>query len=498
LELQFTIRPCTFLELAVQEVQTGEQTQELRLSDGMPDVGRIVGAWGQPIFRGKEWNSDSIGFSAGMMVWVLYAPEDGSEERVISSWLPLHLRWDLPDNTAEGKIRVMCLPRLVDARSVSPRKILVRAGMSALAEAYVPKTMSLCQPPEEEGEVELLRNRYPLRLRKEAGEKAFLLDEALSLPDSAPKAEKIVYCTLEPRLQDCRVLGDKLVFRGSGKLHMLYRSDAGQLHGWDFDIPFSQMAELEMAHSADAQGDIRFGVTSLEPELEENGRLRLKSGVLGQYAVSDREMVEVAEDAYRPGSQLELQREMLQLPALLENRRENIYAEQTIQADANVVADAQFLPDFPRQRRTDGGMEMTYPGTFQVLYYGEDGILRSGTARWEGQQQLPADEEADITAMPRYAEPSAAAGSGQITARAEMPMDVGTTGRQQIPMVTGLRETGRIAPDPQRPSLILQRSGGESLWDLAKQNGSTMAAIRSANALQEEPEEDRMLLIPVV
>lgn len=498
MELQFGVQSCTCLEPVVQEVQTGEQTQELRLSEGMPDVGRIIGAWGQPIFRGKEWNAGSIGFSSGMMVWVLYAPENGSGERVISTWLPFHTRWDLPEDVPEGKIRVLCLPRLVDARSVSPRKILVRAGMSFAAEAFVSRTMLLATPPEGESDVEVLRSRYPVRLRREAGEKSFLLDEVLSLPDSAPKAEQLIYCTLEPRLQECRVLGNKLVFRGNGKLHTLYRSDSGQLHSWDFDLPFSQLEELEDTYGSDAQGDIRFGVTSLEPELEQGGSLRLKAGVLAQYCLTDREVMEVAEDAYSPSAQLEIDRDTLQLPALLENRRENLFGEQTLQADANVVADARFLPDFPRERRTDGATDLIYPGTFQVLYYGEDGILRSATARWEGEQQLPADNQVDISAVPRYSDATADAVSGRITAKAEMPVEITAAVTQRIPMVTGLQETGQKTLDPERPSLILQRSGGKSLWELAKQNGSTMAAIRTANGLQEDPEPDRMLLIPVL
>ena len=53
-------------------------------------------------------------------------------------------------------------------------------------------------------------------------------------------------------------------------------------------------------------------------------------------------------------------------------------------------------------------------------------------------------------------------------------------------------------PDPGRPSLILRRAGEGSLWDLAKASGSTVSAIRSANGLEEEPLDDRLLLIPVI
>ena len=89
-------------------------------------------------------------------------------------------------------------------------------------------------------------------------------------------------------------------------------------------------------------------------------------------------------------------------------------------------------------------------------------------------------------------------GSGQITVNGNLSTDLTTTVHQQIPMVTGL-ELGELRqPDPVRPSLILRRAGGSRLWDIAKENGSSMDAIRRANGLQEEPAPDRMLLIPVL
>ena len=53
-------------------------------------------------------------------------------------------------------------------------------------------------------------------------------------------------------------------------------------------------------------------------------------------------------------------------------------------------------------------------------------------------------------------------------------------------------------PDPQRPSLILRRAGENSLWELAKENGSTVDAICRANDITDDADlGQQMLLIPV-
>ncbi len=498
MQVNFTSQPCRYLDTAVREVETMELTQEIRLSEGMPDVGKILCAWGQWVLRGKEWRTGSISCSAGLMVWVLYQPEDGSEVQWVDGWIPFQMRWDLPEGTPEGAIRVQCLPRFVDARNTSARKILVRSGISLQGEAFVPGEAQISQPEEVPEGVELLRAVWPLRLPCEAGEKTFNLDEELELPPSAPQPEKIVYFRMEPKVTERRVLGNKLVFRGSGNLHTLYRSREGQLHSWEFELPFSQFAQLEGEYGPDAQGDLILSPTSIEPELEETGKIRLKAGMAAQYLVNDKRMLDITEDAASPGRELEVRQQLLELPAVLETRREMLYPEQRVQADGNVAADVSFLPEFPRVRRMDDQMEVEVPGSFQTLYYGTDGALHAAASRWEGKQRVPAGEDARILASVHSPEGvQGSVGAGEITMSAELPMEMTAITRQQIPMVTGVT-LGEPKPlDPMRPSLILRRAGEKRLWDIARESGTTMEAIRKANGLTDEPAPDRVLLIPV-
>ena len=497
MESNFERKQISCMKTVLEQVQSGEQTLEIRLPEGMPDVGQVVAAWGQPIARSKEWRDESLHFSGGMMVWVLYLPEDGSEERCLEGWIPFQMRWELPENTREGILRLRCLPRFVDGRSTSPRKILVRAGMSVLAEAFVPYELSAAVPQGIPEDVALLENTYPLRMTREAGEKTFRMDEEMSLPDSVPAMEELVSWRMDPRITDRKVLGDKAVFRGNGNLHVLYRSPQGQIHSWDFELPFSQYTDLQGEYGSEARMDLALLPTAMELDLND-GRLSLKSGMSAQYRITDKQPLTLAEDAYSPVRELGITVEDLTPPVILENRQENLYGEQTVQAQANMAADVQFLPDFPKQRRTENGVQLEYPGQFQVLYYGEDGRLHGSSARWESSQTVPAGDNSRILAVPMGASAQAIAGNGQLQVKAEVPVEMTASADQSIPMITGLELGQQKQPSPGRPSLILRRAGENSLWDLAKASGSTTEAIRRANGLTGEPVPDQMLLIPVI
>lgn len=496
MELQFKKTSCRCLTRVARDVSTQELTQEVRLMDGMPDIGRVLASWGQMVLRSKEWRGDTVTLTGGVMVWVLYAPEDGTEPRCMDTWIPYQLRWERLDSDREGPVRISPILRFVDARTVAARKFMVRVGAAALAEALSPSEISLYSPAELPEDMEVLRRTYPIRLPKEAGEKTFQMDEDLVLSGAA--VDKIISYTLCPEITDRRVLSNKVVFRGNGNLHLIYCCSEGRIRTQDFELPFSQYNDLEGAYSPDAQADIWLGATNLELDMDDQGQLRLKCGMVAQYLVDDRELIELTEDAYSTRRNVEPRMESLMLPAILEDREEKVSAEQVLNGHSGEVVDVNFTPDIPVQRHTADGMELELPGMFQCLYYGEDGILQSGNVRWEGKISLPAGEGSLIDAriLPQ-AQAKALQEAEGFGLSGHMQLLLRTTTDNGMPMVTGLEAGELREPDADRPSLILCRPGGEGLWNLAKRCGSTMEAIRTANGLQEDPDSDRILLIPV-
>ena len=499
MELQFnkTVIPC--LRTVAREMQTQEQTQEVRLTDGMPDIGKVLASWGQILIRGKEWRSGGAGVSGGVMVWVLYAPEDGSEPRSVETWLPFQMKWEFPDTERDGTISILPMLRSVDARSLSARKLMVRAGVGMLGQAMVPGDAEVYSPGELPEDVRTLKRAYPVQLPREAGEKAFQLEETLTLPSSVPGIEKLIRYSLRPELQDSKVMADKVILRGIGNLDILYRGVDGQLHSWNFELPFSQYGELDREYDGNALAKICLAVTSLELEQGEEEGLNLKAGLTGQYVIYDRPVIEVVEDVYSPNRTVTPQLSQLHLPAILDSRSETVHAEQAVDAEGMRVADVVFYPDYPQQRRDGDRMSAELSGMFQMLGYDGDGQLQSAVSRWQDTWSMGASADAAVYMTVQQTGMPLAAQSGATTnLRADMTVDTVTTAEQGLPMVTGIEMGEWREPDPNRPSLIVRRMGAERLWDLAKRTGSTVEAIQKANGLQQEPDSDQLLLIPVL
>ena len=497
MEMQFERIPVDYLQPIVSQLRTQEQTLEVRLPDGMPDIGRVLGAWGQVIVRGKEWNGDNMTVNCGMMVWVLYTPEDGGV-RSVEAWLPFSMKWELPDSRYDGKILVSCLLKGVDARSTSARKLMVRANISAMGEAWLPGQGQLAMASQLPEDIEVLKAEYPVLLPKEAGEKSFSMEEQLELPDgSAP--EKLLYYSLQPQIEDKKVMSDKVVFRGSSFLHILCRGAEGKLLAADYELPFSQYCELDGAYEQSATVSVLPGVTSLDVAIEEDGKLSVKAGLTGQYLVSEQSMISVIEDAYSPRRQVTPQFEQLLLPAILDQTVQNIRAEETVQLDLGQAVDVTFHPCMGQMESTETGMRLPLQGQFQTLYYDPEGELRSMQSMWEGlwSQNAARDTQTGVWLTPDGM-PTQIPGTDTVQLRGDMTAESITLSGQGIRVVTGLEMGEMEKPDSDRPSLILCRKGDRRLWDVAKTAGSTVETILQANHLETEPDADQILLIPVV
>lgn len=487
MELQFRKTGIPCLKEVLREPKNQEQTQELRLPEAYPDVGRVLGAFGVPVMRGKEWRRKEIGVSAGITVWVLYVPEDGSEVRSLQTWIPMEFVWDLPETDRDGTIRVSLLLRGLDARSVSARKILIRGELSALAEAEEPQEIGVYLPENVPEDVQLLRRTYPMLLPKEAGEKAFALDEELTLPDGGAK---LLSAVLRPEIIDQKVMSDKVVFRGAANLHALLRTGDGELRCTDFELPFSQYTDLAREYAETARATVVPAVSGMEIE-EWEDRLRLKAGLVGQYRVEEQQMVECVEDAYSPRRSVEKMLAQETVPAVLDQSREAVSV--ATEGELAVFLDGAMLLDQPAVRPDGDSDVVTLTGTLAALGKDETGMLCWENRRWEAERTIPCDSDCRVTAL--------AAPTGKVYwqdgGRGTVALTTSTGTSRPMTMICGLELGPMEEPDPARPSLILRRTGEGGLWELAKACGSTVEAIRSANGLEAEPEGGKLLLIPV-
>lgn len=486
MELQFhqTHIPC--LRRVLNQIHDVELTQEIKLPDGMPDIGSVISAWAQVLIRSKEWREDRVGVSGGVQAWILYGPEDGTDPRMVEVWMPFQNQWDIPENIPEGKLCIIPKLRLVDGRSVASRRLVARAGVSLRVSAWSHEDTEVCYSEEVPEDVQLKTCTYQMNLPCEIGEKAFVMDEELFL--SSPKPEKLLQYSLQPQITEAKVMAGRVVFRGNAALHLLYRTEE-TVQSTTLDIPFAQYADLEQEYGPEATVWMFPAVTSLDVELGEENKLRLKAGLVAQYIICEEKQLSTVEDAYSTQRELKLQLQTMVLPDLRMQPEVQMDALCNWTEEGRLV-DSVFYPDIPREIMSADSSGNQLSGRFHILYYDADNHLRGTVCKWEGQQPVNKPENSSLSVL------AEAIMKDDMTAQLQMQSML--MQEQPVEYVCGLNLGDTVAKNPDRPSIILRKAGKESLWQLAKRTGSTVEAIQQANMLDEaDVLPERILLIPI-
>lgn len=493
MEVKFDRDICPYLKNAVCQLQQQEQTQEVKLPEAMPDIGRILCCRGQVLIRSKEWRGSSAAVSGGVMAWVLYIPEDGGDVRSVEAWVPFQMRWEFPQAQRDGTVVVSPLIKSMDARATSARKMMVRCEVQILGQALEPTQAQVCLPAQLPEDVQLRTEVYPVKLPVEAGEKLLQLEQELPVASGA-----MLYCNVIPEVIEQKVMAGRLVFRGTAAVHGLCMGANGQPETFDAAIPFSQYTELDKTHSTNADSRMDVVLTALELESVEEGNLVLKASAAAQYVISDRTMLKLPMDAYSRERKLALSFEPMELPAVLDEPHVSVCAAHTADIAARQILDAAWQPHHGICSKEEDSLAVSVPGQFSLLYFDEEGLLQAYTQQAKGVTQMPCQRENQVSCcLLRTQKPDVTmlASGVELTAQTELCVPVSAGNRME--MISGLELGEPLPVDENRPSLILQRAGDETLWDIAKACGSTVEAIQKANALQQDPEKGRMLLIPI-
>ncbi len=483
----------------VQNLFSQEETLESIVPDACPDIARIVSASGKAFLKDKELGEGTLRLSGTARVTVLYIPEGEELPRSLEVSIPFQCVRDDPKFHAGCPVLADIQAPSADARTINPRKMLVRVNLSVWAAAYERERRELSADLIGGGEEGLQKRLTPLKccVIPDVAEKSFTFSDVLRPPASRPEIEELLLCRAELGTSDAKFIGKKLVLKGDVQLAAVYRSGES-VSQTRFELPYSQILDIGEL-PGDGEPEVTVTLKSVDCRAQE-GELEVALEMLAQAAVWERRSAELISDAYCVGRPIDVERSNVRLCTLAERsaRREmgrklcesGIPAKQVLDCAATVSS----LDGAP----AEGGMEFTAQVNAAVLYLSEDDALCGVEAEIPVACRVEVPEGCECACRCRaVGEATAVPVTGGLEVRFEAEFAWTVTKEEQVACVTDVKP-GTVQDTGPRPSVVIRRvERGEALWDIAKSCGSTVADICSANTLPgEEAEVGTLLLIP--
>lgn len=466
-----------------------EQTGEITVPETLPELGRVVDCYGTVLVQNRTADNGSVTVSGGIQTGVLYVPAEGEGLERLELWLPFTVTKKVPVQP-DSRVHYWGWLRSIDARFVNSRKLLIRADLGSELTVLTPTTLDLQQIDECPRGLILKTETYPMRLPLCAAEKEVRIADEVLMPEDSPGIDRLLKAQCWVELGERRVMGDRAIFNGELKLRVLGLTEDGTIYTWTGGVPFSQYAELDRTLEEESHLAIQPILNHVEIDTDGqpfSHRLLVNVSFTAQMVLWGEVPVTLTQDAYALGSELQSEWQSCELPACLDMLETDLTQTLELPADAVKLVDWSLFPD-----QEPGGAE-TARGRLGVnlLYYDAEHRLQNASLRKE--LSLPRSAEPSVDWRWKLLPGEARQQGGQIS----VPMKA----QQQFCQTRAMRNLSGavLTPKPvtDGPSLIVRSASGD-LWELARDHGSTIQAIRSANELEQTSlSEERLLLIPV-
>ena len=487
---------------------TQEETAETIVPDYCPDIARIVRTDGRVYLHSRELRDGKAEIGGTVRVSVLYTPDGEKGLRTVEFAMPftaISERGSFPKcSHLTAEVEVASL----ETRMLNPRKVFTRCKLVSRLTGYQ-KTQLLFGTDIEAEEklcVEKRQTRQNAVLLTGIHEKDFSFTDDILLSPGRDGVAEILSSAVQSTVTDTKAVGNKLIFKGSFHVSLLYRDSGGKCASFDAELPFSQVMEAEDG-AEDTVAEVRLQLTGTDIQIsgdDPDGRQVSAGLYLHATAFLYREQeIILLEDLYSTAYNTSYDATPLDLTPF----RETMTRRQTVREILEIGVVAESILSISADcgvvsvGREGQNSVLRSSVAIRALYLDEGGAALFAERTVEVSCYLELPEDCRVTAEALCSEEiQGSIGDRGIEVRFPVDFSIRAEGKTRRVCISNVRLDTETPKDvASAPSLVLRcLHRQENAWDLAKRYHTTIAEILAANGLETEADIpcDKLLLIP--
>ncbi|HEX3017139.1 MAG TPA: SPOCS domain-containing protein [Caproicibacter sp.] len=483
---------------------------DINLPDYCPDIQRILKCQIYPKLTSRSITGDRLMLDGSYTVKIFYLDPDGASIRYCESGDSYSA--EIPLKQPADNAQILAYPRVeyINCRATSPRRLDVHGSFSLCA-----KVVSV-------GQNEVVSNIAgdDIEQQKEAvsvnqlagfAQQQFSIDEVLELGQGKLPADNIVRSDAFAVLQDFKVTAGKLMVKGEVNVKFLYTStgENNAMETMEYSIPFSQMLDCDGV-TDDCMCSVQLRIASVDTQIKNDYSgdktyfdTQVKIFASAQaYRKSD---VTVVNDAYSKKFDLSIGAKQKTMDNLAEIAKDTFVHKSEISMDDNTVG--KVIDVWSEMANSAANVEdgkVMFSGKYSlcVLALNESNSPFYFERLIDFEYALPCTSTGDLKCDADITVGGISyriTGSG-IETKVELRLSAEISQRFNFKAISDVTadETKPLPRDDAASLCLYFADAGESLWNIAREYRTSIAAVRSENGLSGDFVENRgMLLIPM-
>ncbi len=477
------------------------------LPEYCPDIASVLKCHLTPTVQTRQLSGDRLTVEGTVALRVLYLDEDRRCVRVCEFSQPFSTAFSLPPLSNKAFFYWHTDTDYVNCRAVSPRRLDIHGAFTVSLTVVDAVEREVITAVEGDG-VYTRRTKLACTVPAAFQEKPFTVNEVVEQGGDRHPAEMILYTTVTPQVNECKVLQNKAIVKGMLTVCALYVTDtvSGAVEEAAAEIPFSQIVDMEGLCDewiCDAAVTATTAEVRIEPSQGgETMLLSVSAKLLCSLYGWRFESVEAVCDAYSAHCPLQSETHTLSLTQLYAVHREEHTVRQTCELPAEDVR--EILGVWCTVLSTGmTGEEDTLKLDGRLMWCMLVQDSHGETAYYERTEPffVPcADGERDDTPQVQVCRTACQMmGNGKVEMRATLSVTRRPTrvAAHTVPRTLIADEAAAYPPDKAALKIVYAEKG-ESLWEIARRSRTAVESIMEENHLSEDVlTADTVLLIPL-
>ena len=481
---------------------------EFNLPDYCPEVSRILKCRAIARVSSKSVSGRSVSVDGSVTVTVIYADGDN----MISSYeyqYPISKSFDAGAEIEGAFVLAKAKCEYINCRAVTERKIDIHGAAGINILAFRRQSMDIICDIENDS-IELLHESVPVTVPVANAEKYLLLDEEIEVGNSQPDIKWLIRYDASVTVDECKLLADKAIIKGSVAVNLLYRDSEGQTQSLNTSIPVSQLLEAPGADencTCEASGYIAY--LEIKPKTGADGTARgfsLDGKLLLSVQVLRNDEARVITDAYSRRFEAQITGEEVDLSRAVVVLNDTFTCKERVDLPADGISGiTDIWCEIKNESARADGECLIVSGTAAVGIIAADG---SGTLSYF---EKPIDFEYNfklpVSGDCSGAEPSVSVisanytltGDNTMEIRLEMAVNTTVYEHKRVSLVSDIRiNANKPAEASNRAAMTVYFAGAdESVWDISRRYLASVSEVKRLNGIEDDIlASGRMILLP--
>ena len=479
------------------------------LSDGLPSVGRVLKAIGEPLISSKQINGKNCSIDGNCLITVIYVSETGALCSYADN-IPFSKNFELENECEDAYVEIDSICDNISCRAITGRRL--ELNCNAILNVSV---NNVCKKEIVTGcdcsSIQLKLESTNVTTCVGRSDKNVIIEEELQISDSET-VTSCLRCSVTPRITDNRVVSGKVMAKGEVEIKMLCLCKDGAAKEFSSIIPFSQMMEIENCDECDCESK----ATLCGYEFRE------RSGSDGSFAsVIFSARINILTKCFKTVNQCFVE-DAYSVAGELRNESCNInfsknigvindrfsFSKELEFTEGTLEAIKDFWCETQKYNYCIENNELIISGNIKICILGYDSsgaaVFNERPADYEYRyplKELLGDKPCCVDIKVKSCDYSFY-DSDKLAAKIELEVSAKLVNRKKSTVLKHLEmsddKTDTCSKNKGAAMYVYFASKGESVWDIAKKYRSEIKCVKETNCIEDDEIcEDTKLIIPV-